>query len=427
MSTLVTRVRSNPPDRDLLKIAQMEGVPPTRLKSLIASGRVVIPRSAVREDVVPVPIGEGMSVKINANLGSSKDISNFEEEVQKARVALSAGAHTIMDLSTGKDRDDLRRHLISKLSCPLGTVPIYDAALEAQKKEGSIVDINEDYIFGSIEKHAKDGVDFLTLHAAVTKRTVEVLRKSSRLLGVVSRGGAFIAASIIHSGNENPLYQNYDYVLDLAEKYDFTISIGDGLRPGCIHDASDRAQLEELMVAAELVKRARDRGVQVMVEGPGHVPMDQIEANVRIEKAVCDGAPFYVLGPLVTDVAPGYDHITGAIGGALAAWAGADFLCIVTPAEHICLPTVEDVRRGVIAARIAAHAAEVARGRGREWDDSISKARQELDWKTHMELSIDPEEFTRRRSMRPPHDPRVCSMCSDLCAIRLLEEYLKEE
>ena len=427
MSTLVTRIKSSGPDREIVKIAEAEGVPPNRLVSLIASGRVVIPRNTVREDVTPVPIGQGMGVKINANLGTSMDISNFDEEVQKAQVALAAGAHTIMDLSTGKDRDQLRRYLLSNFNSPLGTVPLYDAALEAQSKEGNIVDMNEDHIFGSIEKHAKDGVDFLTLHAAVTKKAVEGLKKSSRLLGVVSRGGAFIAASIIHTGRENPLYENYDYVLELAEKYDFTISIGDGLRPGCIHDASDRAQLEELMVASELVKRARKRGVQVMVEGPGHVSMDQIEANVRIEKAACDGAPFYVLGPLATDVAPGYDHITGAIGGALAAWAGADFLCVVTPAEHISLPTVEDVRRGVIAARIAAHAAEVARGRGRDWDDSISWARERLDWKTQLEVSMDPKEFARRRSKRLPQDPRVCTMCSDLCAIKLLQDYLKEE
>lgn len=427
MATFITRTRSEGLEPELKLVAREEKVSPGKLSRLIAMGRVVIPRSAVRTDVSPIAIGEGMSVKINANIGSSRDIGDMEEEMAKAQVALKSGAHTLMDLSTGQDPDSLRRHLVSDLNCPLGTVPVYDAAIQAQRREGSIVDIDEDYIFSSIEKHASDGVDFLTLHAAVTKRTVEALRKSDRILGAVSRGGAFIAASILHSGSENPLYENYDYVLDLAEKYDFTISLGDGLRPGCIHDASDRAQMEELMVSAELVKRARKRDVQVMVEGPGHVPLDQIEANVRIEKTVCDGAPFYVLGPLVTDIAPGYDHITAAIGGALIAWAGADYLCVVTPAEHLCLPSVEDVRMGVISARIAAHAAEMAKGRRRDWDDAISRARGDLDWNKQMELAIDKEEFVRRRSSRPSHDPKVCSMCSDLCAIRLLEEYLRSE
>jgi len=425
LSTLVMRARASDLKTELGRLARVEGITARRLSGLIASGRVVIPHSALRTEVLPVAIGEGMSVKVNANIGTSIDINDVDEEMAKAEIALQSGAHTLMDLSTGKDADSLRKRLISDLNCPLGTVPIYDAALEAQRKDGSYLELDEDRVFSSVEKHASDGVDFLTLHAAVTKTTVEALRKSERILGAVSRGGAFIAASIIHSGRENPLYENYDYLLDLAKEYDFTISLGDGLRPGCIHDASDRAQLEELTLSSELVARARERGVQVMVEGPGHVPLDQIEANVRVEKAACDGAPFYVLGPLPTDVAPGYDHITGAIGGAVAAWAGADFLCVVTPAEHLCLPTAEDVRQGVIAARIAAHCGEVARGKGRDWDDAISRARKDLDWKKHMELSVDKREFARRRSTRPSHDPRVCSMCSDLCAIKVLEDYLR--
>jgi phosphomethylpyrimidine synthase len=426
LATIVTRARSATVP-EFKALSRDEGLSPDKLAHLVATGRVVVPRNVVREDVVPVAIGEGMRVKINANIGSSQDICDVEEEMSKARAALSSGAHTIMDLSTGEDLDSLRRRLISDLNCPIGTVPVYDAVVEARRKEGSFVHLDEDHIFRSIEKHAADGVDFLTLHAAVTRNTVEVLRRSGRILGAVSRGGAFIAAAIIHSGRENPLYSNYDYLLDLAEKYDFTISLGDGLRPGCLHDASDEAQMGELLVSAELVKRARERKVQVMVEGPGHVPLDQIEANVRMEKALCDGAPFYLLGPLVTDVAPGYDHISGAIGGALAAWAGADYLCVVTPAEHLCLPTAEDVRQGVIAARIAAHAADVARGMGRDWDDQISIARKNLDWAKQLDLAMDQEEFRSRRAERPPHDPRVCSMCSDLCAIRLLEEYLRGE
>ncbi len=427
MATIVTRARTSGPVPEFKTLSRDEGLSPEKLSRLVATGRVVVPRNVVREDVIPVAIGEGMRVKINANIGSSQDICDVEEEMAKARAALSSGSHTIMDLSTGEDLDSLRGRLISDLNCPIGTVPVYDAVVEARRKEGSIVHLDEDHIFSSVEKHASDGVDFLTLHAAVTRDTVEVLRKSGRMLGAVSRGGAFIAAAIIHSGRENPLYSNFDYLLDLAEKYDFTISLGDGLRPGCLHDASDGAQMGELLVSAELVKRARERNVQVMVEGPGHLPLDQVEANVKMEKALCDGAPFYLLGPLVTDVSPGYDHISGAIGGALAAWAGADYLCVVTPAEHLCLPTREDVRQGVIAARIAAHAADVARGLDRDWDDRISLARKNLDWAKQLELAMDREEFKSRRIERPPHDPRVCTMCSDLCAIRLLEEYLRGE
>ncbi len=427
MATIVTRARRTGLGPDLKPVAEEERVTPGKLSRLVTTGRVVIPRSALRTDVTPVAIGQGMSVKVNANLGSSRDISDLEQELTKAQAALQSGAHTLMDLSTGEDLDSLRRRLISDLNCPIGTVPIYDAVVEAQRKTGSIVDLDEDHIFSAVEKHASDGADFLTLHAAVTRTTVEALKKSDRLLGAVSRGGAFIAASIIHSEKENPLYENYDHVLDLAERYDFTISLGDGLRPGCIRDASDRAQMEELLVSSELVKRARERDVQVMVEGPGHLPLDQVEANVKIEKALCDGAPFYLLGPLVTDVSPGYDHISGAIGGAVAAWAGADFLCVVTPAEHLCLPTVDDIRRGVMASRIAAHAADVARGRGREWDDAVSAARRNLDWRRQRELVLDSEEFSKRRTDRPSHDPRVCSMCSDLCAIRLLDEYLHRD
>jgi phosphomethylpyrimidine synthase len=427
LATIVTRARRTGLEPEMTALAEAEGVSAAKLSRLVATGRVVIPRNVARSNVRAVAIGEGMSVKVNANLGSSRDISDLDDEMAKAQAALSCGAHTIMDLSTGSDLDSLRRRIIRELDCPLGTVPVYDAVVEAQRREGSIVDLDEDHIFTAIEKHASDGVDFLTLHAAVTRDTVKSLKKSRRLLGAVSRGGAFIAASILHSGRENPLYSNYDYVLELAERHDFTISLGDGLRPGCIHDASDVAQIDELLVSSELVKRARERDVQVMVEGPGHVPMDQIEANVRMEKVLCDGAPFYLLGPLVTDVAPGYDHITGAIGGAIAARAGADFLCVVTPAEHLCLPTVDDIRRGVIAARIAAHAADISRGGSSDWDDEISRARGNLDWEGHRELAIDREEFENRRTGRPSHDPRVCSMCSDLCAIRLLEDYLRSD
>ena len=397
----------------------------------VAGGRIVITKNVVREEGLnPLGIGEGLLIKVNANIGTSKEVCDVEKELEKSRIAVAAGADTLMDLSTGGDIDAIRRRILKEVSAPLGTVPIYQAAIEAQARHGAIVNMTEDDIFNVVERHAKDGVDFMTVHCGVTRESVERIIRQKRLLGIVSRGGTFLTAWILHNKLENPLYANYDYLLEIAKEYDVTLSLGDGLRPGCVHDATDVAQIQELLIIGELVERARKAGVQTMVEGPGHVPLDQIEANVKLEKSICRGAPFYVLGPLVTDVAPGYDHIVSAIGGAVAAMSGADFLCYVTPAEHIALPDVEDVREGVLIARIAAHAADLTRRKdlAYKWDYNISKARSDLDWETQARLSINPEKFNRiRRERAPKQITEVCTMCGEFCAIRLLKEYVHAE
>jgi phosphomethylpyrimidine synthase len=396
----------------------------------IAGGRVVVTKNLGREPA-PLGIGEGLRVKVNANLGTSKDICDLNRELEKVRAAVDAGADTIMDLSTGGDIDAIRRRILKETNVPLGTVPIYQAAIEAQEKHGAIVDMTEDDIFKVIERQCKDGVDFITVHCGITKESVNRVIHQNRLMGIVSRGGTFLTAWIIHNKMESPLYENYDYLLEIAKEHDVTLSLGDGLRPGCIHDATDGPQIHELLIIGELVERARKAGVQAMVEGPGHIPLNEIEANVRLEKSVCKGAPFYVLGPLVTDVAPGYDHIVGAIGGAVAALAGADYLCYVTPTEHIGLPDVDDVREGVLVTRIAAHAADLFR-KGEtalDWDYSMSKARSDLDWERQIKLALDPAKVRRIRDSRSPKGlmDEGCSMCGDFCAIKILKEYIRAE
>lgn len=405
------------------KVASKERVEAELVRKGVANGRIVIPLNP-RHAPEPCGIGEGLGVKVNVNLGTSKDHASLEEELEKARIALRYGADTIMDLSTGGDIDAIRRAVLKEVPIPVGTVPIYQTGLR-MARQSAVVDMDEDDIFNGIELHAKDGVDFMTVHCGITKESVSWLKRSGRLTDVVSRGGSFLVAWILHNDRENPLFQNYDYLLEMARKYDFTLSLGDGLRPGCIHDATDAAQLQELFILGTLVKRARDRGVQSMVEGPGHVPMHQIEANVRVEKSTCDGAPFYVLGPLVTDIAPGYDHITAAIGGAIAAYHGADFLCYVTPSEHLSLPTPEDVKEGLIASRIAAHAADIARGRGQAKDDAMARARRSLDWEGMFAQALDPERAREYRARGHNEDAEGCSMCGDVCAIKIVKEYLK--
>jgi phosphomethylpyrimidine synthase len=422
--TLMHRAQRSVTD-EIEKVAQIEGVEPEVLRRRVAMGKVVIPHNPLH-DCTLCGIGEGLSVKVNVNIGTSKDLVDVEGELEKARLAVAYGADAIMDLSTGGDIDAIRRRMLKEVKIPLGTVPIYQAGLHAAR-ESAVVDMTEDDMFNGIEKHAKDGVDFMTVHCGITKESVERLKRADRITDVVSRGGSFLVAWILHNDKENPLYANYDYLLEMARQYDFTLSLGDGLRPGCTHDASDRAQMSELIILGEMVKRARKAEVQSMVEGPGHVPMDQIEANVRMEKTTCDGAPFYVLGPLVTDIAPGYDHIVGAIGGAIAAQAGADFLCYVTPAEHLCLPDKNDVLEGLMASRIAAHAADMSRGRGRERDDRMSQARKDLDWEAMFAESLDPEKARRYRSRGHNQDAQGCSMCGDVCAIKIVKEYLKKE
>ena len=406
-------------------VAAMEGVEAERLRRSVAGGRVVIPRNPLHSPK-ECGIGEGLRVKVNVNIGTSRDHVDVEEELQKARIAMRYGADALMDLSTGGDIDDIRHRILREVNVPVGTVPIYQTGLR-MARQSAVVDMDEDDIFNGIERHAKDGVDFMTVHCGITKETVSWLKRSSRITDVVSRGGAFLVAWILHNEKENPLYEQFDYLLELAAKYEFTLSLGDGLRPGCIHDATDAPQLQELFTLGSLVKRAREKDVQSMVEGPGHVPMDQIEANVRVEKSVCDGAPFYVLGPLVTDIAPGYDHITAAIGGAIAAYHGADFLCYVTPSEHLSLPTPEDVKEGLIASKIAAHAADLARGRGRERDDAMALARKNLNWEGMFAQAIDEEKARRYRGRGHDQDTEGCSMCGDVCAIKIVKEHLKKD
>ncbi|MEE8403198.1 MAG: phosphomethylpyrimidine synthase [Candidatus Hydrothermarchaeaceae archaeon] len=409
--------------KEMRAVASVENVEAEQIRRGIASGRIVIPKNVRRGDITPVGIGEGLRVKVNANVGTSSDFAKLEDEIEKAKATVKYGADTIMDLSTGGDLDKIRREMM-KVPVPLGTVPIYQAGTEAIKHRGSIVEMTEDDLFNVIEKQGKEGVDFMTLHVGLTTESLETVLKQGRTTGIVSRGGSFLAAWMVHNKKENPLYSDFDYVLEIAKEHDITLSLGDALRPGCIKDATDSAQITELLILGELTKRARESGVQCMVEGPGHVPLNEIEANVALQKKVCDGAPFYVLGPLVTDIAPGYDHITGAIGGAVAALAGADFLCYVTPSEHLALPDLEDVRAGTIASKIAAHAADIARGIDVERDHEMAKARFGLDWDKQLEFCIDPEKAREYRKERIPHDPEVCSMCGDFCAMKLVREHL---
>jgi len=410
-------------------VAEYEGESAEVICRRIAEGTVIITRNVVRENVHPLGIGKGLRTKVNANVGTSQDLCDPNLEVEKAKIAVKYGADTVMDLSTAGDLDKIRQAIIKAVNVPVGTVPIYQAAIEAAKKKGSIIHMTEDDIFNTIEKHAKDGVDFMTVHCGVTQQIVKKLAEHPRLMGLVSRGGTFLAAWILHHNKENPLYANYDYLLEIARKYDFAISLGDGLRPGCIFDSTDWAQVQELLTIGELVERARAANVQAMVEGPGHLPLQDVAANVQLEKSICKGAPFYVLGPVVTEVAPGYDHIVGAIGGALAGFAGADFLCYVTPAEHLGLPTLEDVKEGVIAAKIAAHAADIAKlgAKASAQDLAMVKARASLDWKGQFENAIDPEKAKKIHGRIKPKSPGTCSMCSKYCAIKILKETLKAE
>ncbi|ADG13081.1 phosphomethylpyrimidine synthase [Methanocaldococcus infernus] len=404
-------------------IAKEEKIELEKLVRYVAKGYVVIPKNVNRE-CKPVGIGKGLRTKVNANIGTSPDLVDINLEIEKAKVAEKYGADTIMDLSTGGDLKEIRKAILNNSKLPVGTVPIYEVGKIAKEKYGRVVDMDEDLIFKVIENQAKEGVDFMTLHCGITKESVERLKKSGRVLGIVSRGGSFLAAYIVHNNEENPLYKNYDYLLDILKEYDVTISLGDGMRPGCLLDNTDRAQIEELIILGELVERAREKGVQCMVEGPGHVPINNIEANIRIQKSVCKNAPFYVLGPVVTDIAPGYDHITAAIGGALAGYYGADFLCYVTPAEHLRLPTVEDVKEGVIVTKIAAQAADVAKGNKIAWEleKRMAYARRNQDWEEMFKIAIDGEKAKRMREEIPSKDEKACSICGEYCALLLAKK-----
>lgn len=428
MMTRIERARKGIITDEIKLVAERENISVEELLRGLSDGRIVVPLNRKRRIEKPCAIGEGVRTKVNANIGTSPDMCDIEFEIKKLRVAIEAGADTVMDLSTGGDIGEIRRKLLSVCEVPFGTVPIYEAGIRAIEKYGAIVRMREEDIFDAIREQAEDGVDFMTIHAGLTMKGVERLKRQGRLTDVVSRGGTFLTGWMIHNERENPLYEKFDLVLEIAREYDITLSLGDGLRPGSISDSSDRAQIDELLTIGELVDRAREAGVQVMVEGPGHVPINEIEANVLLEKKICRGAPFYVLGPIVTDIASSYDHIAAAIGGAIASACGADFLCYVTPSEHLSIPSPEDVREGVIGARIAAHAGDIAKGiRGaREWDDRMSAARKRLDWETQIKLSIDPEK-ARKMHERFPSRGVGCSMCGKYCAVELINEFLRGE
>lgn len=403
-------------------VAEREGLQPEFIMQGVADGSIVILKNSRRKkNILPLGIGKGLRTKVNANLGTSGDLAEIPLELEKLMVSVDAGADTVMDLSTGGAVDETRRAIIDGSPVPVGTVPIYQAALEAVRKGKSFVEMSPEELFECIVKHAEDGVDFMTVHCGITRQAIEILKKHPRVMGVVSRGGTLMLEWMQYNNAENPLYEHFDRLIEIAREYDLVLSLGDALRPGAIEDASDPVQLAELYTLGELTLRARKGGAQVMIEGPGHMPLDQIQANVMLEKKICHGAPFYVLGPLVTDVAAGYDHISSAIGGAIAASYGADFLCYVTPAEHLRLPSIDDVREGVVASRIAAHAGDIVKGvkGAREWDLNMSRARKALDWAKQYALSIYPERARIVRESLLPSDPEVCTMCGAFCAIKL--------
>lgn len=425
--TQIAKARAGVTTPEMKTVAEKEHVDVRWLRDKIAEGRIVIPANVNHRGLDPCGIGEGLLIKVNANIGTSSDRAVPDEEIAKLEVALKAGADAVMDLSTGGDIRHIRSQILERSPAPLGTVPIYQAVVETVNEHGGLVHLTVDKIFDVIEQQAAEGVDFITVHCGVTRAALESLKNQGRVTGVVSRGGSFLTTWMLHHDRENPLYEHYDRLLEIAAKYDVTLSLGDGLRPGCLSDATDRAQVHELMTLGQLTKWAWEKDVQVMIEGPGHVPLNQIRANILLQKQLCQGAPFYVLGPLVTDIAAGYDHVACAIGGAVAGEAGADFLCYVTPAEHLSLPGVEDVREGVIVTKIAAHAADIARGHrlAIERDREMSVARGNLDWNTQMELALDPEKAKRYRDENPPGEDDVCTMCGKYCAIKTVKEYFK--
>ena len=406
-------------------VAKVEDLDVEFIRRGVEKGTIVVPANTEHKNLVPCGVGEGLSTKVNANIGTSSDFGNVNTEIEKLCVAIEAGADTVMDLSTGGDIPAIRRTILGVSTRAVGTVPVYQAGIEAIERHGAIVKMTVDDLFAAIEENARDGVDFVTVHCGVTMGAIERLKQQGRVTDVVSRGGAFMVGWMLHNESENPLYEYYDRLLDIAREYDVTLSLGDGMRPGSLADATDRTQVEELLTLGELVQRAQEAGVQVMVEGPGHIPLDQIETNVRLQKAVCKSAPFYVLGPLVTDIAAGYDHITGAIGGAIAAISGADFLCYVTPSEHLAIPDVDDVREGVIASRIAAHAADIVKGvkGAAERDRQMALARKQLDWEAQAKFSLDSKRFTRVHGERATAGA-ACSMCGQYCAMDLVSKYL---
>jgi phosphomethylpyrimidine synthase len=410
------------------KIAKIEEISPRIILERIKSGKVIITQNSTHEIKKPCAIGYGLRTKINVNIGTSPDKAESGDELKKLSCAVKYGADTVMDLSVGGNLGKIRRRILAASPIPVGTVPVYEIAVNAQKNKGHFLKFGINDILDVLQSQAEEGVDFFTIHAGVTQRALSALKKNRRVLGIVSRGGAMLAGWMAQHKKENPFYDSFDKILDIAYKYDVTLSLGDGLRPGSILDATDKAQVEELEILGGLAVRARKRNVQVMIEGPGHVPLNQIKQNIALEKKICHQAPFYVLGPLVTDVGAGYDHITASIGGAMAAGFGADFLCYVTPSEHLRHPTVEDVREGIVASRIAAHAADIVKGvkSAIEWDRKMSYARKNRDWKKQIALSVDPDKARSYRASSMPASSDVCTMCGKYCSIKVMEECMRE-
>ena len=412
--------------KEMEVVAKKELMSVEELMPLIASGKVVIPANIKHECLDPEAIGSMLKTKINVNLGISRDVKDYDAEMAKVNYAVELGAHSIMDLSSHGDTKPFRQKLVKECKAIIGTVPVYDSVIHYQR---DLKELTSKEFIDVIRLHAEEGVDFVTLHCGITRKTIDQIRNHKRKTNIVSRGGSLVFAWMSMTGEENPFYEHYDEILDICREYDVTISLGDACRPGSLADATDIVQIEELVRIGELTKRAWEKDVQVLVEGPGHVPLDQIAANMKVQETICQGAPFYVLGPLVTDIAPGYDHITAAIGGAVAASHGAAFLCYVTPAEHLALPNLQDVKDGIIASRIAAHAADIAKGvRGaREIDDRMSEARARLDWEAQFECAIDPETARRIRADRAPEHEDSCSMYGKFCAVRSMNKALSGE
>ncbi|KOF56613.1 MULTISPECIES: phosphomethylpyrimidine synthase ThiC [Clostridium] len=422
-TTQMDAARKNIITEEMKVVSEKERMDVEKLKNLIAKGKIVIPANKNHKSLSAEGVGEGLKTKINVNLGISKDCANVDMELKKVKTALKMKAEAIMDLSSYGKTEEFRKKLIEISSAMIGTVPIYDAVGFYDKE---LKDITAEEFLRVVEKQAEDGVDFMTIHAGINKETAEVFKRNSRVMNIVSRGGSLLYAWMELNNKENPFYEYFDEVLEICAKYDVTISLGDACRPGCIKDSTDPSQIKELITLGELTKRAWEKNVQVMIEGPGHMAINEIKSNMIIEKRLCHGAPFYVLGPIVTDIAPGYDHITSAIGGAIAAANGADFLCYVTPAEHLRLPNLDDMKEGIIAAKIAAHAADIAKNinGAREWDDKMAEARQKLDWNATFELSIDPEKAIRYRKESTPEDPDTCTMCGKMCAVRNMNKVM---
>ena len=425
-ATQMDAARQGSITKEMKIVAEKEHRSEEEIRQWVAEGKVAIPANINHKSLDPTGIGSMLRTKINVNLGVSKDVENLDEELEKVNHAVKLGGDAIMDLSTHGDTKIFRRKLTSECPAMIGTVPIYDSVIYHQKDLGQLT--AEDFL-EVIRAHGEDGVDFVTLHCGLTRRTVEQLKSFGRTTNIVSRGGSLVFAWMSMTGNENPFYEYYDEILDICREYDMTISLGDGARPGCLADAGDLLQIEELVRLGELTQRAWDKDVQVMVEGPGHVPLNQVKANMEIQQSLCKGAPFYVLGPLVTDIAPGYDHITAAIGGAVAAMSGAAFLCYVTPAEHLALPNADDVKEGIMASKIAAHAADIAKGipGARDADDRMGKARRELDWDAMFKEAMDPEHAKAVRDDRSPEVEETCSMCGKFCAVRSMNKALAGE